>query len=42
MRKSRPVTGIDIEIDKLTNSIELVATGDVFNTIVTRATVADK
>ena len=33
---------IDVEIDKLTNSVELVATGDVFNTIVMRATVADK
>lgn len=28
---------VDVEIDKLTNSIELVATGDVFNTIVMRA-----
>jgi len=33
---------IGVVIDKLTNSIELVATGDVFNTIITRATTADK
>lgn len=33
---------VDVEIDKLTNSIELVATGDVFNTIVMRADPTDK
>lgn len=33
---------VAVEIDKLTNSIELVATGDVFNTIVMRASPNDK
>jgi hypothetical protein len=42
MAKIKRTRLIDIEIDKLTNSVELVATGDVFNTIVTRATAADK
>jgi len=42
MAKSKRTRPIDIEIDKLTNSIQLVATGDVFNTIVTRAAIADK
>jgi hypothetical protein len=40
-RKTSRTKPIDIEIDKLTNSIELVATGDVFSTVITRVTAAD-
>lgn len=40
-RKKHP-SHIEIEIDKLTNSIELVATGDVFNTIIQKASPADR
>jgi hypothetical protein len=28
--------GLDFEVDKLTNSIENLATGEVFNTIIVR------
>jgi hypothetical protein len=41
-KKTRHSIHVDVEIDKLTNSIELVATGDVFNTIVMRADHKDK
>jgi hypothetical protein len=34
--------GLDIEIDKLTNSIESSASGEVFNTLVVRITMADR
>jgi len=42
MAKTKHTRRIDIEIDKLTNSIELVATGDVFNTIIFKASLTDK
>ena len=41
-KKSSRSMHVAVEIDKLTNSIELVATGDVFNTIVMRAAPYDK
>ncbi|MBL7953386.1 MAG: hypothetical protein JNM62_16890 [Flavobacteriales bacterium] len=41
MRKSNRSKPIDVEIDKLTNSIELAATGDVFNTTIVRVTIED-
>jgi hypothetical protein len=34
-------TGLDFEVDKLTNSIENFATGEVFNTLIIRLTDAD-
>lgn len=40
MKKSRK-TGLDFEIDKLTNSIENVVTGDSFPTDITLITAAD-
>lgn len=39
--KKQEVTGLDIEVDKLTNSIENVVTGDSFPTEVTRISVKD-
>lgn len=35
------VTGLDFEVDKLTNSIENLATGEVFNTLIVRLTGED-
>lgn len=39
--KKRKRTGLDFEIDKLTNSIENLATGEVFDTEIVRLTQAD-
>lgn len=39
--KKAPETYIDIEIDKLTNSIENVVSGDIFDTEVVRLTAKD-
>lgn len=41
MRKTQRKTGLDFEIDKLTNSIENVVTGDSFATDVSIITTAD-
>lgn len=41
MRKTQRKTGLDFEIDKLTNSIENVVTGDSFATDVSIITPAD-
>lgn len=34
--------GLDFEVDKLTNSIENVATGEVFNTVIEKLESEDK
>lgn len=39
--KKNPKTYIDVEIDKLTNSIENVISGDVFDTDIVRLTAKD-
>ena len=40
MRRSKKI-GLDFEVDKLTNSIENVVTGDSFSTDITLITAAD-
>lgn len=40
MRKSRKI-GLDFEVDKLTNSIENIVTGDCFNTDITLISSSD-
>lgn len=42
MARSRRTTAVSIEIDKLTNSIELAATGDILETVVVQLTRAEK
>lgn len=39
--KKRKITGLDFEIDKLTNSIENILTGEVFDTEIVRLISAD-
>lgn len=41
MKKHKHI-GLDFEVDKLTNSIENVATGEVFNTVIERLKSEDK
>ncbi len=41
MKKDKHI-GLDFEVDKLTNSIENVATGEVFNTVIERLNNDDK
>ncbi len=41
MKTKRNKNYIDVEIDKLTNSIENVVTGEVFDTVVTRLKLSD-
>ena len=42
MVKKHEHTGLDFEVDKLTNSIENVATGEVFNTVIEKLNSEDK
>ena len=41
MKKNKSI-GLNFEIDKLTNSIENLATGEVFNTVIKRIKIEDK
>jgi hypothetical protein len=41
VKKNKSI-GLNFEIDKLTNSIENLATGEVFNTVIKRLKIEDK
>ena len=41
MKKTKEI-GLDFEIDKLTNSIENISTGEVFDTEIVRLTEIDR